>query len=110
MKNVTITLEDDLVSRARVEAAKEGKSLSRFVSELVERRVGRKKTQLEALQAFLAGPLMDLTDENGRAPSRDEIYDDALLRRHERPDLHEGPEGQAKAGNGHPVADRTRKA
>lgn len=75
MKNVTITLDDELVSRARVEAAKQGKSLSRFVSELVETRVGREKTQLEALQAFLAGPLMNLTDENGNAPSRDEIYD-----------------------------------
>jgi predicted transcriptional regulator len=80
MRNVTITLEDDLVSRARVEAAKQGKSLSRFVSELVEQRVGRKKTQLEALQAFLAGPLMDLTDENGKAPSRDGIYDRSRLR------------------------------
>jgi len=80
MKNVTITLGEDLVSRARVEAAKEGKSLSRFVSELVERRVGRKKTQLEALEAFLAGPLMELTDENGKAPSRDEIYDRSRLR------------------------------
>lgn len=80
MKNVTITLKDDLVSRARVEAAKEGKSLSRFVSELVEYRIGRKKTQLEALQAFLAGPLMDLTDENGKAPSRDEIYDRTRVR------------------------------
>lgn len=80
MKNVTITLKDDLVSRARVEAAKEGKSLSRFVSELVEHRIGRKTTQLEALQAFLAGPLMDLTDENGKAPSRDEIYDRTRVR------------------------------
>jgi hypothetical protein len=79
MRNVTITLVDELASRARVEAAKEGKSLSRFVSELVERRIGR-KTQLEALQAFLAGPLMDLTNENGKAPSRDEIYDRSRVR------------------------------
>ena len=76
MKNVTITLGEDLVSRARVEAAKEGKSLSRFVSELVERRVGRKKTQLEALEAFLAGPSLPLLDENGRAPSRESLYDE----------------------------------
>lgn len=76
MKNVTMTLPDDLVARARVEAAKEGKSLSRFVSELVERRVGRKRTQSEALEAFLAGPPLHLLDENGNAPSRDSLYDE----------------------------------
>ena len=75
MKNVTLTLGEDVLARARVQAAKEGKSLSKFVGELVERRVGRRKTQLEALDAWLSGPLLDLTDENGNAPSRDAIYD-----------------------------------
>src|SRR3954465_10930674 len=109
MKNVTITLGEDLVSRARVEAAKEGKSLSRFVSELVERRVGRKKTQLEALEAFLAGPMLPLSGNKGRLPTREELYDDALLRRHERPDLHEGSDGPRKARGRDAVAPRTRK-
>ncbi|HVL74167.1 MAG TPA: DUF6364 family protein [Beijerinckiaceae bacterium] len=75
MKNVTITLEEDLVRRARIQAAREGKSLSRFVSELVTKHVGREMNQQEAMRAFLAGPAMDLTDENGKAPSRDELYD-----------------------------------
>lgn len=76
MKNVTITLDDDLVSQARVEAAREGKSLSRFVSDLVARRIGRKRTQLEAAEAFLAGPPLHLLDGQGRAPSRDSLYDE----------------------------------
>lgn len=105
MKNVTLTLQDDVVARARVEAAKEGKSLSRFVSELVERRVGRKKTQSEALAAFLAGPMLDLTDENGRAPSRAELYDDAIFRGHQRPDLQPGLPGHEKAKVGDDVVD-----
>jgi hypothetical protein len=109
MKNVTITLGEDLVSRARVEAAKEGKSLSRFVSELVERRVGRKKTQLEALEAFLAGPLLPLSDHQGRLPTREELYDDALLRRHERCDLHAGSDRAREAGSRDAVARRARK-
>ena len=75
MKNVTVTMDEKLLQRARVAAAKDGKSLSRFVAETVERRVGRPMTQLEALERFLAGPLMNLTDENGKAPSRDELYD-----------------------------------
>ena len=64
-----------MIARARVLAAQEGKSLSRFVSELLERRVGQKRTQSEALEAFLSGPLMNLTDENGKAPTRDMLYD-----------------------------------
>lgn len=75
MKNLTITLKDDVLSHARVVAATEGKSLSRFVSELVEQRLGVALTQKEAIERFLRGPLMDLTNEDGRAPTRDELYD-----------------------------------
>jgi metal-responsive CopG/Arc/MetJ family transcriptional regulator len=80
MKNVTVTMDEALLKKARVAAAQEGKSLSKFIADTVERRIGRKRTQAEALKIFLAGPLMDLTDENGKAPSRDEIYDRSRLR------------------------------
>ncbi|MBX9932639.1 MAG: hypothetical protein K2Y56_14040 [Methylobacterium sp.] len=75
MKNVTVTMDESLLQRARVAAARDGKSLSRFVAEAVEQRVGRPLTQREALDRFLAGPLMNLTDESGKAPSRDELYE-----------------------------------
>lgn len=75
MKNVTITLEADLVSRARVQAAREGKSLSRFVSVLVEQRVGKPISQREAVEAFLAGPPLPLLNEDGSAPTTDQLYE-----------------------------------
>lgn len=75
MKNVTVTMDAALMQRARVAAARDGKSLSRFVTEAVKHRVGRPMTQSEALDRFLAGPLMNLTDDAGKAPSRDQIYD-----------------------------------
>jgi len=57
MKNVTITLSDDLARRARVAAAARDKSLSKFISELVEREVGENgNAQLEAIEQFLSGP------------------------------------------------------
>lgn len=76
MKNVTVTMEEGLLQRARVVAAREGKSLSRFVAETVEQRVGRPMTQLEAIERFLAGPPLHLLDENGKAPTRAQMYDD----------------------------------
>lgn len=44
MKDVTPTLDDDVLARARVQAARGEKSLSKFVFRLVEDRVGRKRT------------------------------------------------------------------
>jgi hypothetical protein len=73
MKNVTVTMDEAVLQRARVAAARDGKSLSRFVSEAVEQRVGRPLSQREAIERFLAGPLMNLTDENGKAPTRDQL-------------------------------------
>jgi hypothetical protein len=76
MKNVTVTMDEDLLRRARVAAAHEGKSLSRFVAETVEQRIGRPLSQSEALAEFLAGPPLHILDENGRAPSRGQLYDE----------------------------------
>ena len=82
MKNLTLTLPDETFARLRVAAANEGKSMSKFVGALVERQVGTRERRdpAEAMRLFLSGPLYDLTDENGKAPSRDEIYDRSRLR------------------------------
>ncbi|MEH3119493.1 MAG: hypothetical protein PGN25_18420 [Methylorubrum populi] len=76
MKNVTVTMSEALLQRARVAAARDGKSLSRFVAEAVEQRVGRPLTQSEAIERFLAGPPLHVLDENGMAPTTAQLYDD----------------------------------
>jgi hypothetical protein len=90
MKNVTITLDDAIASRARVEAANQGKSLSKFVRELIEREFGiNKKTGLEVFEEFLNGPGYPGISKNWRG--REELYaerENELLRRHERANLH----------------------
>src|ERR1044071_3615523 len=78
MKNVTVTMEDGLLRKARIAAAEEGKSLSKFIAETIERRVGRGLTQKEALERFLGGPLWD--SGGGPLPTRDEIYAERLHR------------------------------
>ncbi len=89
MQNVTIALNEKLAAKVRVKAAVQGKSVSKFVSELLEREIGRgEKTQLETIEEFLDGPLWSLTDKKGRLPSREKIYGeraDELLHRRRRP-------------------------
>jgi hypothetical protein len=75
VKNVTITLSEDLARRSRIEAAREGKSLSKYIAETLERRIGPAITKQEAMERFLSGPSLDLLDENGKAPPRSSFYE-----------------------------------
>lgn len=96
MKTLTITLEDDLFAWARVEAARRGQSLSRFVSQaLVERRTPDAVDQLAALSAFLDGPGWPGVAEN--LPSREDRYDRKAVLRHQPADLRDGPKGRDEA-------------
>jgi hypothetical protein len=80
MKNVTISMDDDLYQETRVKAAKSGLSISRYMARAAgnmnskidtdEIEVKRNR-QLEALERILAGPKWDVT-ENGRMPTADE--------------------------------------
>jgi predicted transcriptional regulator len=97
MKNVTITLDDEIATRVDAEAASRGKSVSKFVSELIEREIGPKDeitrkemTGLEAIQEFLSGPDLASFGDKGRPATRQNINDeriDELVRRYERSNL-----------------------
>ena len=102
METLTITLDDDIAARARDAAAREGKSLSGYVADVLGEKLPG-ADRLSPLDRILALPLMDLSNENGRMPSRDEIYaerTDQLLRRHQRPSISEGQQGDSEASDG----------
>jgi hypothetical protein len=81
MKNVTITLADDLAAWARVEAAKAGKSLSRYLADRLDAaRRGSPRSQAETMERLKALPLLDLTDKDGRAPQRETLRERRRLR------------------------------
>lgn len=79
MKNVTISMDEALMRRAKVAAAQQGLSLSKFVGKLVERSLptasaraaDKNNAQHQAIMRILEGPAWDVT-ENGRMPTAEE--------------------------------------
>ncbi len=78
LKNITITLEEELARWARIEAARSDTSVSRFLAGLLkERRAQRNDYQAAKRRALARKPFLN-TD--GRYLSRDQA--------HERDNLH----------------------
>jgi hypothetical protein len=107
MKHVTITLPNDTLSRLRIAAAENGKSMSSFVAGLIEQHLGR-RTQAQALDVFLAGP--ELPGLAASWQGRGELYDEGVVRRHECDPVSERPAGSAEAGDRPALARRARRA
>ncbi len=80
MRNVTISMDEDLHRKVRVDAAKAGMSMSKYISEVLksvdsevaaEAEQARIKARLAALERIFNGPKWDVS-ENGRMPNADE--------------------------------------
>jgi hypothetical protein len=97
MRNITITLREDIADWLRVEAAKADVSMSGFVAEMLEMRMGRGKQQMLELEQFLGGAgFAGIAAELGK---RDDLYDRPGLHRHEHPDLRARPGLSREAAN-----------
>jgi hypothetical protein len=105
-------MDEDTARWVRVEAAKACRSVSRWVGEiLAERRrieadlawEASRDERIKAGEAFLASPARNL-GFNGRAPKREEIYDE-MLRRHERAGVREGHVEFVENNSGNGVDD-----
>lgn len=77
MKNVTISMDEELHRLTRVEAAKAGKSVSRHIADILRREqssptaADERKRRLEALERVFNGPKLQIS-ENGKMPSAEE--------------------------------------
>jgi predicted transcriptional regulator len=79
MKNITISMDDELAQRARVAAAQAGKSVSKYLAEATREKIeadekqaaGGRNRQLEALERILAMPKWSVM-ENSRMPTSEE--------------------------------------
>ena len=74
MKNVTVTLDEDLARRARVWAAERDISLSRFLARILEERMRVEESYDRAMADFLRREPVVLK-RAGRYPTRDEVHE-----------------------------------
>ena len=78
MKNVTITVEDDALEWARIEAAKRNSSVSRLVGEILREKMRQEDAYEQAMREALKFESWGASD--GPYLTRDEMYDRARFR------------------------------
>ena len=74
MKNITITLPEDVARWLRVRAAEDDRSVSKWICELLERKRDREDDYAIAMKRYLAREPRKIDWSEGRRPSRDELY------------------------------------
>ena len=74
MKNVTITLPDDLAQWLRVRAAEDGLSVSGWVADLLAEMRRREEYEV-AMKEFMAVKTRRMEWVDGRKPTREELHD-----------------------------------
>ena len=74
MKNVKITLEDDIAQWARVWAAKKNTSLSRLLGKLLKEKMQQEEGYEIVMQQYLSTPATALKSTTENYPNRDSLY------------------------------------
>lgn len=78
LRNITITLEEDLARWARVEAARQDTSVSQFLAELLRQRMHEHDSYEQAMRRALARKPFLKTD--GKYLSREEVHERSRFR------------------------------
>ena len=81
LTNVTVTLDEDTLSRARVKAAEKNESLSHYVGEMLREHLKKRDEYEVAMRAALAEKPLDLKGPWKPYPKREELYDRPVFRR-----------------------------
>ena len=75
MKNVTITLDEEVARWARIMAAEQNTSVSRLVGELLREKMIAKKNYQIAMQQYLSQPPKVLKTPGETFPAREALYE-----------------------------------
>ena len=76
MKNVTVTMEDQVADWARMEAARRNTSVSRLIGELLAEKMRHDDAYERAMQDWLSRERSWVS--NGKRIPREELYDRGL--------------------------------
>lgn len=74
MKNVTITLDEEVARWARIKAAEENTSVSRLVGELLKEKMRQEKAYRLEMEKYLSQEPRVLKKAGSRYPRREELY------------------------------------
>jgi hypothetical protein len=80
MKNVTITLDNEVAQWVRVYAAERNTSVSRLVGELLAERMRADRSYAAAMRRFLNGAPRQLQAKRAAYPTRDSLHDRNCVR------------------------------
>lgn len=80
MKNVTITLDEKTAAWVRVSAAREDKSVSRYIAEMLEKRMRESRDYANAMRRFLDRQPAHINTTGSKLPAREEIHERSGLR------------------------------
>ncbi len=75
MKNITITLDEDVARWARVHAAKQEKSLSRMVGEMLKEKMLDEENYQIAMKHFLSQPPFPIKETGSGYPKRENLHE-----------------------------------
>ena len=75
MKNVTITLDEEVARWARIRAAEEDTSLSRLVGELLREKMLDEGNYRTSMQDYLAQSPRVLKKKGDKYPEREDLHD-----------------------------------
>lgn len=80
MKNITITLPEDVARWLRVKAAENERSVSKWLAELLESMKRQEDEYEVAMKRYLAMKPREINWPQGRRPTHEELYDRPGLR------------------------------
>ena len=75
MKNVTIPLDEKTAGWARTHAARRNLSLSRFISDVLNEKMGEAREYDRAMKRFFSLKARPLSNPGEPYPTRDEVND-----------------------------------
>jgi len=80
MKNVTITLDEEVARWARIRAAELNTSVSRLLGDMLRDRMNREQAYEVALKQYLSRKPRVLNESRRRYPGKDQLHDRSRIR------------------------------